>query len=152
MFQAKPITFQLESSQVTFTALYLQGIAFNHYMALLQFDPNNPILSNRLAFTQEFSSKFSIFDTVAEQKHGTRTLWNTSGNTNWQARAANSIQSLIPANPAPHFPLGQGISNANQPLEQRLPAQLNTADLHETPEPLNANPNDHNDIPDSVNH
>ncbi|KNZ74936.1 hypothetical protein J132_05935 [Termitomyces sp. J132] len=35
-------------------------------MALLWFDPNNPILSNWLAFTQEFSSKFSIFDTVAE--------------------------------------------------------------------------------------
>ncbi|KAG5334833.1 hypothetical protein C0989_002893 [Termitomyces sp. Mn162] len=66
MFQAKPITFQLESSQVAFAASYLQGIAFNHYTALLQFNPNNPILSNWLAFTQEFSSKFGVFDTVAE--------------------------------------------------------------------------------------
>ncbi|KAG5337793.1 hypothetical protein C0989_008872, partial [Termitomyces sp. Mn162] len=55
MFQAKPITFQLESSQVAFAASYLQGITFDYYMALLQFDPNNnPILSNWLAFTQEF--------------------------------------------------------------------------------------------------
>ncbi|KAG5720969.1 hypothetical protein E4T56_gene424 [Termitomyces sp. T112] len=66
MFQAKPITFQLQSSQVAFATLYLQGIAFNHYTALLWFDPNNPVLSNWLAFTQEFSSKFHIFDTVAE--------------------------------------------------------------------------------------
>ncbi|KAG5335035.1 hypothetical protein C0989_002420 [Termitomyces sp. Mn162] len=49
-----------------FATLYLQGIAFDHYMALLQFDPNNPVLSNWLAFTQEFSSKFGIFDTIAE--------------------------------------------------------------------------------------
>ncbi|KNZ76806.1 hypothetical protein J132_06991 [Termitomyces sp. J132] len=33
---------------------------------LLQFDPNNPMLSNWLAFTQEFLIKFGIFDTVAE--------------------------------------------------------------------------------------
>ncbi|KAG5349926.1 hypothetical protein C0989_001224 [Termitomyces sp. Mn162] len=63
---SKPITFQLESSQVAFATLYLQGIIFNHYMALLWFDPNNSILSSWLAFTQEFSSKFSIFDTVVE--------------------------------------------------------------------------------------
>ncbi|KAG5323776.1 hypothetical protein C0989_011932, partial [Termitomyces sp. Mn162] len=66
MFQAKPITFQLESSQVAFAASYLQGIAFNHYTVLLRFNPNNPVLSNWLAFTQEFSSKFGVFDTVAE--------------------------------------------------------------------------------------
>ncbi|KAG5328222.1 hypothetical protein C0989_010758 [Termitomyces sp. Mn162] len=66
MFQAKPITFQLESSRVAFAASYLQGIAFNHYTALLWFDPNNPILSHWLAFTQEFSSKFGVFDTIAE--------------------------------------------------------------------------------------
>ncbi|KAG5338406.1 hypothetical protein C0989_007387 [Termitomyces sp. Mn162] len=63
---AKLITFQLESSQVAFTTSYLQGVTFDHYMALLQFDPNNSILSNWLAFTQEFSSKFGIFDTIAE--------------------------------------------------------------------------------------
>ncbi|KAG5348303.1 hypothetical protein C0989_010716, partial [Termitomyces sp. Mn162] len=66
MFQAKPITFQLESSRVAFAASYLQGIAFDHYTALLWFDPNNPVLSHWLAFTQEFSSKFGVFDTVAE--------------------------------------------------------------------------------------
>ncbi|KAG5333950.1 hypothetical protein C0989_004558 [Termitomyces sp. Mn162] len=44
----------------------LAGITFDHYTALLWFDPNNPVLSNWLAFTQEFSSKFGIFDTVAE--------------------------------------------------------------------------------------
>ncbi|KAG5333214.1 hypothetical protein C0989_006108, partial [Termitomyces sp. Mn162] len=66
MFQAKPITFQLESSQVAFAASYLQGIAFDHYTMLLWFDSNNSVLSNWLAFTQEFSSKFSVFDTVAE--------------------------------------------------------------------------------------
>ncbi|KAG5724631.1 hypothetical protein E4T56_gene3675 [Termitomyces sp. T112] len=53
---AKPITFQLESSQVAFAVSYLQGIVFNHYMALLWFDPNNLMLSNWLAFIQEFST------------------------------------------------------------------------------------------------
>ncbi|KAG5331191.1 hypothetical protein C0989_008351, partial [Termitomyces sp. Mn162] len=42
------------------------SIAFDHYTALLQFDPNNPVLSNWLAFIQEFSSKFGVFDTIAE--------------------------------------------------------------------------------------
>ncbi|KAG5334271.1 hypothetical protein C0989_003590 [Termitomyces sp. Mn162] len=60
MFQAKPITFQLESSQVAFAASYLQGITFDHYPALPWFDPNNPMLSNWLAFTQEFSSSASL--------------------------------------------------------------------------------------------
>ncbi|KAG6863649.1 hypothetical protein C0993_010729, partial [Termitomyces sp. T159_Od127] len=68
MFQAKPLTFQLESSCVAFAASYLQGIAFDHYMALLWFDPNSPVLSNWQAFAQEFSSKFRVFDTVAEAK------------------------------------------------------------------------------------
>ncbi|KAG6876689.1 hypothetical protein C0993_001200 [Termitomyces sp. T159_Od127] len=58
MFQAKPLTFQLESSRVAFTALYLQGIAFDHYMALLQFDPNSLVLSNWQAFAQEFSKAY----------------------------------------------------------------------------------------------
>ncbi|KAG5337482.1 hypothetical protein C0989_009540 [Termitomyces sp. Mn162] len=101
MFQAKPITFQLESSRVAFTMSYLQGIAFDHYTALLRFDPNNPVLSNWLAFTQEFSS--------------------------------------------------QGITSTNQSPGQHPPAQLNAADLHETPEPLDTNPDDHNDIPDPAN-
>ncbi|KAG6897585.1 hypothetical protein C0993_007413, partial [Termitomyces sp. T159_Od127] len=68
MFQAKLLTFQLESSHVAFTASYLQSIAFDHYTVLLQFDPNSPVLSNQQAFAQEFSSKFGVFDTVAEAK------------------------------------------------------------------------------------
>ncbi|KAG5726354.1 hypothetical protein E4T56_gene18912 [Termitomyces sp. T112] len=213
----KPITFQLESSQVAFTASYLQGIAFDHYTALLQFDPNNPILSNWLAFTQEFLSKFGVFDTVAEAEEylfnlrmqayktgwnynalrfalrhalpqrikdvlcltpkqttydgykalitqvnqrywedrsenmAPRTSWNTSSNTNWQARATNGIQSSIPANPAnpaPHFPPGRGVPNTNRPLGQCPPTQLNATDLHDTPVPLDTNPDDHDNIPD----
>ncbi|KAG5331680.1 hypothetical protein C0989_007568 [Termitomyces sp. Mn162] len=218
MFQAKPITFQLESSQVAFTASYLQGIAFDHYTTLLRFDPNNPVLSNWLAFTQEFLSKFGIFDTIAEaeenlfnlQMHNNehfmtfivqfeqeayetgwnyntlrftlhhtlpqqikdvlhlapkqttydgkntapRTPWNASSNTNWQAGATNGIRSSIPtnpANPALCFPSGQGITSINPLLEQRPPAQLNAADLHETPELLDTNPDNHDNIPDPAN-
>ncbi|KAG6858724.1 hypothetical protein C0993_005160, partial [Termitomyces sp. T159_Od127] len=55
MFQAKPLTFQLESSHVAFAASYLQGIAFDHYTALLRFDSNSLVLSNWQAFAQEFS-------------------------------------------------------------------------------------------------
>ncbi|KAG6895853.1 hypothetical protein C0993_009036 [Termitomyces sp. T159_Od127] len=64
MFQAKPLTFQLESSRVAFAALYLQSIAFNHYMALLWFDPNSPVLSNWQAFAQEFltEAKENLFN------------------------------------------------------------------------------------------
>ncbi|KAG6870371.1 hypothetical protein C0992_000258 [Termitomyces sp. T32_za158] len=53
---------------VAFAASYLQGIAFDHYTALLQFKPQNPVLSNWQAFVDEFSSKFGVFDTVAEAK------------------------------------------------------------------------------------
>ncbi|KAG5719759.1 hypothetical protein E4T56_gene18535 [Termitomyces sp. T112] len=235
MFQAKLITFQLESSRVAFAASYLQGIAFDHYTVLLRFDPNNSMLSNWLAFTQEFSSKFGIFDTVVEAEENLfnlrmrdnecfttfivwfeweayktgwnynalrfalrrtlpqqikdvlcltpkqttydrykalvtqvnqrywedcsentapRTPWNASGNTNWQAGATNSIWSSIPtnpANPAPRFPLGQGITSTNPPQGQRPPAQLNATDLYETPEPLDTNPDNHNTIPDPAN-
>ncbi|KAG5333006.1 hypothetical protein C0989_006370, partial [Termitomyces sp. Mn162] len=235
MFQAKPITFQLESSRVAFATSYLQGIAFNHYTALLQFEPNNSMLSNWLAFTQEFLSKFGVFDTVAEAEENLfnlqmcdnkrfmtfivqfkreayktgwnynalqftlrralpqqikdvlclapkqttydgykalvtqvdqrywedcskntapQTPWNASGNTNWQARATNSVQSSIPtnsANPAPHFSLGRGITSTNPLLRQCLLAQLNATDLHETPEPLDTNPDNHNDISDPAN-
>ncbi|KAG6882958.1 hypothetical protein C0993_008499 [Termitomyces sp. T159_Od127] len=75
MFQAKPLTFQLESSHVAFAALYLQGITFDHYTALLWFDPNSPVLSNWQAFAQEFSSKFGVFDTVAEAEENLFNLW-----------------------------------------------------------------------------
>ncbi|KAG5726826.1 hypothetical protein E4T56_gene591 [Termitomyces sp. T112] len=82
------------------------------------------------------------------------TPWNASGNTNWQAGATNSIRSSIPtnpANPAPRFPSDQGITSTNLPQGQRPPAQLNATDLHETPEPLDTNPNDHDDILDPAN-
>ncbi|KAG6884921.1 hypothetical protein C0992_005597 [Termitomyces sp. T32_za158] len=66
LFQAKPITFQLDSARIAFAASYLQGIAFDHYTALLRFKPQNPVLSNWQAFVDEFSSKFGVFDTVAK--------------------------------------------------------------------------------------
>ncbi|KAG5348019.1 hypothetical protein C0989_011120, partial [Termitomyces sp. Mn162] len=83
-----------------------------------------------------------------------QTSWNTSSNTNWQAGATNGIQSSIPTNPAnptPHFPLGRGVPNTNRPLGQCPPAQLNATDLHDTPVPLDTNPDDHDDIPDPAN-
>ncbi|KAG5734773.1 hypothetical protein E4T56_gene672 [Termitomyces sp. T112] len=196
MFQAKPITFQLKSSRVAFTTSYLQGIAFDHYTALLWFDPNNPVLSNWLAFTQEFSKAYEtswnynalqfalchalpqrikdvlclthkqttydgykVLVTQVNQHYwedhskntAPQTSWNTSGNTNWQAGATNGIQSSIPANPASptlRFPLGRGIPNTNRTLGQRPPTQLNATNLHDTPVPLDTNPDDHDDIPD----
>ncbi|KAG6894094.1 hypothetical protein C0993_012374, partial [Termitomyces sp. T159_Od127] len=75
MFQAKPLTFQLESSCVAFTTSYLQGIAFDHYTALLRFNPNSLVLSNWQAFAQEFLSKFGVFDTVAEAEKNLFNLW-----------------------------------------------------------------------------
>ncbi|KAG6892107.1 hypothetical protein C0992_001795, partial [Termitomyces sp. T32_za158] len=65
LFQAKPVTFQLDNARVAFAASYLQGIAFDHYTALLRFEPQSPALSN-WHFVNEFSTKFRVFDTVAE--------------------------------------------------------------------------------------
>ncbi|KAG6882650.1 hypothetical protein C0992_011133, partial [Termitomyces sp. T32_za158] len=62
----KPITFQLDCTCVAFAASYLQGIAFDHYTALLRFEPQNPALSNWQSFVDKFSSKFRVFDTMAE--------------------------------------------------------------------------------------
>ncbi|KAG5727750.1 hypothetical protein E4T56_gene20775 [Termitomyces sp. T112] len=180
----------------SFAASYLQGIAFDHYTALLQFNPNNPVLSNWLAFTQEFSKAYKtgwnynalrfalrralpqqikdilhlapkqttydgykVLITQVDQHYWEdrsentvpQTSWNTSGNTNWQARATNGIQSSIPANPAnptPRFSPGRGVPNTNRPPGQCPPAQLNAADLHDTPVPLDTNPNDHDNILD----
>ncbi|KAG6894738.1 hypothetical protein C0992_004905 [Termitomyces sp. T32_za158] len=42
------------------------GIAFNHYTTLLWFEPQSPVLSNWQSFVNEFSTKFGVFDTVAE--------------------------------------------------------------------------------------
>ncbi|KAG6867302.1 hypothetical protein C0993_004790 [Termitomyces sp. T159_Od127] len=65
-YGSKLFTFQLESSCIAFTTLYLQSIAFDHYTVLLQFNSNSLVLSNWQVFTQEFSSKFGVFNTVAE--------------------------------------------------------------------------------------
>ncbi|KAG6875658.1 hypothetical protein C0993_008142 [Termitomyces sp. T159_Od127] len=81
MFQAKPLTFQPKSSRVAFTALYLQSIAFDHYTALLWFNPNSLVLSNWQVFAQEFSSKFGVFDTVVEAKEN---LFNLQMHNNEQ--------------------------------------------------------------------
>ncbi|KAG5335185.1 hypothetical protein C0989_001976, partial [Termitomyces sp. Mn162] len=71
-----------------------------------------------------------------------------AGQSNQQHFILNPCQ---PANPAPHFPSGQGPSSTNQSPGQCPPAQLNAADLHEALEPLDANPDDLNNVPDSAN-
>ncbi|KAG6883492.1 hypothetical protein C0993_005863 [Termitomyces sp. T159_Od127] len=83
MFQAKPLTFQLESSCVAFATSYLQGIAFDHYTVLLQVDPNSLVLSNWQAFAQEFSSKFGVFDTVVEAKENLFNLQMCNDKRGW---------------------------------------------------------------------
>ncbi|KAG5350086.1 hypothetical protein C0989_000247 [Termitomyces sp. Mn162] len=45
----------------------------------------------------------------------------------------------------------QGVTSTNRPLGQHLPAQLNAVNLYETLEPLDTNPNDHNNILDPTN-
>ncbi|KAG5719204.1 hypothetical protein E4T56_gene11783 [Termitomyces sp. T112] len=191
MFQAKPITFQLESSRVAFAASYLQGITFNHYTTLLWFDPNNPVLSNWLAFTQEFSSKFGVFDTIAEaeenlfnlrmcdnkrfttfivrfEQEAYETGWNY--NALWFAlhRALpqwiKDVLCLVPKQTT-YDGYKALVTQVNQRYwedrskntvprtswntsGQRPPTQLNAADLHDTPVPLDTNPDNHDDIPD----
>ncbi|KAG6867079.1 hypothetical protein C0993_007000 [Termitomyces sp. T159_Od127] len=71
----------LESSCVVFATLYLQDIAFDYYMALLWFDLNSPVLSNWQAFTQEFSSKFGVFDIVVKAE---KNLFNIQMRNNKQ--------------------------------------------------------------------
>ncbi|KAG5329327.1 hypothetical protein C0989_009694 [Termitomyces sp. Mn162] len=116
----------------------------------------------RLAPKQTTYDRYKVLVTQVDQHYwedrskntAPRTSWNTSSNTNWQAGATNGIQSSIPANPAnpaPRFPLGRGVPNTNRPLGQRPPAQLNAANLHDTPVPLDTNPDDRNDIPDPAN-
>ncbi|KAG6860372.1 hypothetical protein C0995_012096 [Termitomyces sp. Mi166 len=45
---------------------YLQGIALDHYTAILRFNPSHPFFTNWQAFINEFFSKFGVFDMVAE--------------------------------------------------------------------------------------
>ncbi|KAG6867236.1 hypothetical protein C0993_005358, partial [Termitomyces sp. T159_Od127] len=63
------------------TDITMKGITFDHYTALLRFDPNSPILSNWQAFVQEFLSQFGMFDTVAEAKEN---LFNLQMHNNEQ--------------------------------------------------------------------
>ncbi|KAG5716919.1 hypothetical protein E4T56_gene8540 [Termitomyces sp. T112] len=170
MFQAKPITFQLESSRVAFAASYLQGIAFNHYTALLQFDPNNPVLSNWLAFTQEFSSKFGVFDTVAEAEENLFNLQMCNNKrfttfiVRFEREAYETSWNYNTLQFALHRALPQRIKDVlrlapkqttydryKALVTQRPPAQLNAADLHDTPVPLDTNPDNRDDIPDPAN-
>ncbi|KAG6895491.1 hypothetical protein C0992_001020 [Termitomyces sp. T32_za158] len=66
LFQAKPVTFQLDNICIAFTTSYIQSITFDHYTALLWFEPHSPVLSNWQSFINEFSTKFGVFDTMAE--------------------------------------------------------------------------------------
>ncbi|KAG6860095.1 hypothetical protein C0995_015791 [Termitomyces sp. Mi166 len=52
--------------KVAFAMSYLQGIALDHYTAILCFNYSHPLFINWQAFVDEFSSKFSMFDTVAK--------------------------------------------------------------------------------------
>ncbi|KAG6851951.1 hypothetical protein C0995_007885, partial [Termitomyces sp. Mi166 len=45
---------------------YLQGIVLDHYTTILHFNPGHPLFTNWQAFVDKFSSKFSMFDTVAK--------------------------------------------------------------------------------------
>ena len=63
---------------MAFAASYLQRIAFDHYTALIQFDPNNPVLFCWQAFVDKFSGKFGIYDIVAKAEDNLFNLWMRS--------------------------------------------------------------------------
>ncbi|KAG6871715.1 hypothetical protein C0995_000946 [Termitomyces sp. Mi166 len=60
----KPHTFTSNQAWVA----YLQGIALDHYTVILCFNPSHPLFTNWQVFVNKFSSKFKVFDTVAEAK------------------------------------------------------------------------------------
>ncbi|KAG6859936.1 hypothetical protein C0995_001720 [Termitomyces sp. Mi166 len=64
--QSKPHTFTSDQAWVAFAISYLQGIALDHYTAILCFNPDHPLFTNWQAFVNKFSFKFSVFDMVAE--------------------------------------------------------------------------------------
>ncbi|KAG6867481.1 hypothetical protein C0993_002279 [Termitomyces sp. T159_Od127] len=155
MFQAKPLTFQLESSRVAFATLYLQSIAFDHYMALLQFNPNSPVLSNWQAFAQEFSNvlrltpkqpsydEYKALVTQIDQQYwedrseysAPHAPWNPSGNSNWQNGAAAGNQTTgtaPPPIPATWLPLEQG--PAHEALDPNQADPDSPTDPHNTPD------------------
>ncbi|KAG6872545.1 hypothetical protein C0995_009006 [Termitomyces sp. Mi166 len=45
---------------------YLQGIALDHYTTILHFNPGHPLFINWQVFINKFSSKFKVFNMVAE--------------------------------------------------------------------------------------
>ncbi|KAG6881798.1 hypothetical protein C0992_000186, partial [Termitomyces sp. T32_za158] len=68
-FQGKAHTYASDRARVAFASSYLQGIALNHYTALLRYNPRHPLFSDWQAFVQEFSEKFGVYDTVAEAEN-----------------------------------------------------------------------------------
>ncbi|KAG5348525.1 hypothetical protein C0989_010160, partial [Termitomyces sp. Mn162] len=147
---------------------------------LLWFDPNNPVLSNWLAFTQEFSSKFGIFDTIAEaeenlfnlQMHDNKCFTTfivrferEAYKTGWNYNALQfALHRALPQRIkdvlrlAPKQTTYDGYKALVTQVDQHYwedhsenmhpPAQLNAANLHDTPVPLDTNPNNCNDILD----
>ncbi|KAG6888418.1 hypothetical protein C0995_008331 [Termitomyces sp. Mi166 len=69
-FQSKLHTFASDQARVAFAKSYLQGIALDHYTAILYFNPGHLLFTNWQAFVNKFSSKFRVFDIVtkAERK------------------------------------------------------------------------------------
>ncbi|KAG6893590.1 hypothetical protein C0992_009412 [Termitomyces sp. T32_za158] len=68
-FQGKAHTYASDWARVVFASSYLQGIALDHYTALLHYNPCHPLFSDWQAVVQEFSEKFGIYNTVAEAEN-----------------------------------------------------------------------------------
>ncbi|KAG6901489.1 hypothetical protein C0995_011209 [Termitomyces sp. Mi166 len=80
MFQGKPHTFASDQAEVVFATFYLQGIALDHYTAILHFNSGHPLFTNWQAFVDEFSSKFGVFDIVAETERKLMSLRMSADN------------------------------------------------------------------------
>ncbi|KAG6859567.1 hypothetical protein C0995_007245 [Termitomyces sp. Mi166 len=64
-FSSNLHTFASDQAQVAFAMFYLQGIVLDHYTTIPHFNPSH-LFTNWQAFVNKFSSKFGVFDTVAE--------------------------------------------------------------------------------------
>ncbi|KAG6886891.1 hypothetical protein C0995_003555, partial [Termitomyces sp. Mi166 len=73
---SKPHTFASDQAQVAFATSYLQGIALDHYTAILCFNPGHPLFTNWQAFVNKFSFKFGMFDTVTPTNVSSHSLFN----------------------------------------------------------------------------
>ncbi|KAG6887119.1 hypothetical protein C0995_001344 [Termitomyces sp. Mi166 len=62
----KPHTFAFDQAWVAFITSYLQGIVLDYYTAILCFNLSHPLFTNWQVFVNKFSSKFRVFDMVAE--------------------------------------------------------------------------------------